>query len=381
MDRRIFRHQFLLPLAVSVVVILLVFSGCAPAPGKVTAPKAPTSPLIAGVAMQISDIHFNPLYDETIFKKLQAAEPEAWEDIFAISSKKGVGAYHNFPEETYYPLLLSAFKNMAAVSKKPDFILFTGDFLAHTFPKRYKTANGGSQGFHSFVDKTLAFCAFMFNKYMPGVPVYFTLGNNDTYSGDYRIVPEGEFLKKTAQIFSQSLFRNPANRELFSKTFPIGGYYSIVPPTGAGTRIISLNSNFFSTHYETSFTRYNPGDRELDWLEAQLKSARENKEKVWILQHIPNGPSIYSYVTKKTYDPQWSAKYNSRYIELLTAYSDIVNAGFAGHTHMDSYRLLMGGQPALPLAFINISPAVSALFGNNPGFKRITYKPVGFSLV
>jgi len=338
---------------------------------------------VSGNIALITDVHFNPFFDQALCDQLKTAEANQWEAIFATSTIKGIGSYGNFDEETDYKLLNSSLKNMAAVSGKPDFVIFTGDFLAHIFHKRYAACNNNStEGLDAFIDKTVTFFAILFEKYFPGIPVYLSLGNNDSYGGDYMIVPEGDFLKNTAVIFAEHFLENPANKESFATTYPIGGYYTIVPPKSPNARIISLNTIFFSPKHKSDFNKYNPAERQLDWFESQLKSAKAKKEKVWLLLHIPPGTDVFSTLKKKTYTSDWVPAYINRFTRLLTEYSSIIRASFAGHNHMDDFRLLPGPEGLGPAqAFIKISPSVSMLFGNNPAFETIIYNPQTFSLL
>jgi hypothetical protein len=68
--------------------------------------------------------------------------------------------------------------------------------------------------------------------------------------------------------------------------------------------------------------------------------------------------------------PLWADTYATQFSVLMQAYSDVVQLGFAGHTHMDDFRVAASGAPSLPL---RITPAVSPLFDNNPGFSVLSY--------
>jgi hypothetical protein len=52
--------------------------------------------------------------------------------------------------------------------------------------------------------------------------------------------------------------------------------------------------------------------------------------------------------------------------EVAEGYSNTIVASFAGHTHMDDFRLIGGREGRY--AFALITPAVSPIFGQNPGF-------------
>jgi sphingomyelin phosphodiesterase acid-like 3 len=60
---------------------------------------------------------------------------------------------------------------------------------------------------------------------------------------------------------------------------------------------------------------------------------------------------------------------------LLRRYADTVAASFAGHTHMDDFRLI--GDAGGFYAFTLITPALSPIFGQNPAFRTVMYDSAG----
>lgn len=52
----------------------------------------------------------------------------------------------------------------------------------------------------------------------------------------------------------------------------------------------------------------------------------------------------------------------------------------AGHTHADDFRVIYG-HDSVPATAILITPAISPLFGNNPGFKVLTYDSATMGLL
>jgi predicted MPP superfamily phosphohydrolase len=336
----------------------------------------------------ISDIHFNPYYDPALVPELMKTDASQWEPIFAKSAVKGFGAPGK--DETNYPLLVSTLQNMARTADKPDFIIFTGDFLAHQFDTRLKSGTKPDEDYSSFVKKTISFLALVFSKYLPGQRVYFCLGNNDCDTGDYQIVPGGSFLKDTAPIFAANFIKDADNQKSFNQTYPSGGYYAVTPLNSPNTSVISLNTSYFSVKYAVK-TDEDPGNKELDWFENQLKDAKKHGKKVWLLMHIPPGANVFSTVSKKEYVPMWQTHYNDRFIQLLKDNAAVITGSFAGHTHMDDFRVLVQApeptkekqaqlQPQA-LSFIRICPAISPQFGNNPGYQQFSYDRRSFSLI
>jgi hypothetical protein len=66
-----------------------------------------------------------------------------------------------------------------------------------------------------------------------------------------------------------------------------------------------------------------------------------------------------------------SENYNTGLMDILGEYAPLVEASFAGHTHMDEFRIVSSN--AHPHFLVHITPSVSPVFGNNPSFQRFEY--------
>jgi hypothetical protein len=342
--------------------------------------------------LQVSDIHFNPYYDPSLVPQLIKADASQWEPVFIKSTVKGFGVPGK--DETNYPLLVSALQSMAQTAEKTDFVIFSGDFLAHNFDTQFLTDVQSGENYSGFVKKTISFLALMFSKYLPGQRVYFCLGDSDNDAGEYQTAPGGTFLHDTATIFATNFIKDTENQKSFNQTYPAGGYYTITPPNSPNTSIISLNTNFFSVQYNAVKADDDPGKKELDWFADQLKDAKKHGRKVWLLLHIPPGVNVSGTVSKNQYVPMWKTQYNDRFVQLIKENAALITGSFAGHTHMDDFRVLFqlpapertptrtpAQAPAQALSFIRICPALSPQFGNNPGYQQFRYDRKGFSLI
>ena len=67
--------------------------------------------------------------------------------------------------------------------------------------------------------------------------------------------------------------------------------------------------------------------------------------------------------------------YPAPFNDLLRRYADTIAVSFAGHTHMDDFRLL--GDDDGYHGFTLITPALSPIFGQNPAFRTVVYDPTG----
>ena len=336
-----------------------------------------------GTIISVSDIHFDPLLttDKAVSDKIKNSGYLRWREIYSSSSDKHIS---RFPEETNYNLLASTLVEMKQACPAPDFILFSGDLLAHRFAKYHtEVFSGNERAFRAFVKETLKFIGTEFHRTFPSVHVVFTLGNNDSYE-DYKIEPSGSFLHDTMNLyFTDYLKAGPTRLNSFASTFKSGGNYAFFPTVSSANRVLSMNDIFFSKN--NCHNDY--GWQQLKWLEKQLKAAKKNKQNVWIVFHIPPGVDAWSTVTKRDTVAYWdvlhkdrdSRTFTDRFQELVQTYSPIIKGIFSGHTHMDHFRLIFD-KSHNPLAYVHITPAISPEFGNNPGFQVLTYDAGSFSV-
>jgi sphingomyelin phosphodiesterase acid-like 3 len=71
----------------------------------------------------------------------------------------------------------------------------------------------------------------------------------------------------------------------------------------------------------------------------------------------------------------WKQIYAEPFYALTRRYSDTVVASFAGHFHMDDFRLL--GDDNGYYGFVLITPALSPIYGQNPAFRTVTSDAAG----
>ncbi|HET9212903.1 MAG TPA: metallophosphoesterase [Thermoanaerobaculia bacterium] len=302
-----------------------------------------------GTFVVLSDIHFDPFYDPGLKAQLEAADARQWQRIFESSK---VTQLSNYGADTNYPLLKSALSSLRCRTPEPDFVLISGDFLAHGFPQD-----------ETWVRKTLEFLTLRLQATFPGLPVLPALGNNDSACGDYTMQPGGPLLTDLAGIWRPLLGPEAGT---WAQSFPAGGYYSVPHPTVPKTRLAVLNTVLFSPKYQNcGQAPADPGRDELAWLAETLKQAAANGEKVWTLYHIPQAVDVYSTLSHSQPTTMWKDEYSSAFSGM--ADPGLVTASFSGHTHMDEFRLPPSG------GFVHGTPAVSPLFGNNPGYQIFSY--------
>lgn len=332
----------------------------------------------------VTDIHFNPFADTLIVDQLVQASSAEWDSVFSQNKDKKITGYHEETSPELFELLL---KSMEKQKPGVSAVLFTGDVLCHNFNELcYKyIRNVKEEGKNEFIYKTMEYVSMKMRENFPSVSIYFSLGNNDSFKGDYAIVNDGDFLHKTTSLFYDNLI-NPATQTAnnskakkdFYDTYSAHGYYVQDFPLVSNGRLIGLNTIFFSNNFPDSLYSIKPGKEELIWLEKQLTESEKAGEKVFLLLHIPPGINVYTSQHKSNGSDMnvslfWQEEYNDRYLELMQRYHKTIAASFAGHTHMDDFRLIYNQETndKKPLDYVHITPSVSPVFGNNPAFQII----------
>lgn len=333
-------------------------------------------------ALMVSDIHFDPFHDPAKAKQLAAEPVTQWASTLAQPDSPDQPqqfariqhACRARGIDTPFPLLQSS---LAAMRRQgtPAFITVTGDLIAHQFDCRYRAAVGDSSPgvYEAFVEKTIAFVVGQLHQPWPGVPIYFSLGNNDSACGDYRLDPGSAFLARTGALFAETL--PSASRQAVEREFDTGGYYSVsMAPPMRGTRLIVLNDVFLSSKYRTCAGKQDDAaaTAELDWLSDQLSQAQRAGQKVWIMGHIPPGVNAYATLSKirdvcGSDGPEMFLD-GDRLDDLLLQHAADVRLVLFAHTHMDEMRLLQSDTGSGPGLAIKLVPSISPVDGNNPAF-------------
>jgi sphingomyelin phosphodiesterase acid-like 3 len=164
------------------------------------------------------------------------------------------------------------------------------------------------------------------------------------------------------------------------KGFSEGGYYSVnLPAPVHNARLLVLNDLFMSSKYATCSGKADAtaAAEQLAWLERQLASARANKEKVWVMGHIPPGIDVHAPVAKMR-DLCGGARpemflSSEKLADELVEFSDVVELAIFAHTHMDEVRILRaedGVRRTAPAknVVVKMVPSISPIDGNAPSF-------------
>ncbi|HEX4030273.1 MAG TPA: metallophosphoesterase [Terracidiphilus sp.] len=342
-------------------------------------------------ALMVSDIHFEPFWDPDKTTQLAEAAPGGWNAILATPNSADreqrfsalQSECHVRGQDTSYPLFASSLKAMRADAKDAGFVTVSGDLIAHGFSCKYKKLfpKSSPDDYRAFVEKTIEFVMGSLRGTFPRAPVYAALGNNDSDCGDYQLDADSQFLEDMGGVFTADLPEPELTglpeleRKKAAKNFADGGYYSASLPIHHA-RIVVLDDLFMARKYATCDNKPDPQEAaaQIVWLKRELNHARKNKEKIWVMAHIPPGVDPYSTISKAENicggkSPQMFLS-SDALGDAIAGYGDVIPLAIFAHTHMDEMRLLEpGGKDSGhgPVA-VKMVPSISPVDGNNPAF-------------
>jgi sphingomyelin phosphodiesterase acid-like 3 len=342
-------------------------------------------------ALLISDIHFDPFHDPAKAAQLLSTPVARWGGVLdtaaSATQHKDVAVLnevcHDRGLDTDERLWRSSLAAMHAQGASSAFVVVSGDLLAHNFEckfkKTYPTAT--DQDYVTFVTLTVKYVVRGLQLAFPARPLYIGMGNNDSACGDYRDDRNSPFLDQVAKILTRAL--PPDDEDTILRDFSLGGYYNApLPRAFPHARIIVLDDLFLSAHYATCEGKAEgyAADQQIAWLRGQLAEARERKEHVLVVGHIPPGIDLFAtlrkgYVCGQTQTQSFLR--NEKLAEVLEANADVVRLAIFGHSHTDELRLLSDDGPkgeggSVP---VKIVTSISPVNGNNPAFTIGRFDP------
>lgn len=379
--------------------LLAVF--CVASVGSLKAQMA-TRPGAAGAAgisaLMVSDVHFDPFHDPGKVRELVDAPMGEWNAILAgTPSGDQAEVFQRLQKtcgargvDTPYELLQSSLKAMKVAAPEAKFALVSGDLVVHGFGCRYKTLLPGrtNADYAAFAEKTMRYVVGQMRLSLEGMPVYVALGNNDSGCGDYEMDRGDEFLGATKELVVDGL-ATPVEKQLALASYAASGDYSVMM-RGAmkQTRLIVLDDVFQSRGYTDCGGRKSEAaaEAQIEWLRRELMKARREKEKVWVMGHIPPGVDPYSTFSKFKKVCAGDAPVmflgSEKLSDLLGEYADVVRLGVFGHTHMDEMRLFgRDGEGAAGKVAIKVVSSISPVNGNDPSFTVARVDPATARLV
>ncbi|MGA1982908.1 MAG: hypothetical protein ABSG84_10555 [Acidobacteriaceae bacterium] len=403
------------------LTLFLLFALLSPTPLAAQPAGQPAQSAATIPALFLSDIHLDPYHDPAKVAKLNAAPASDWPAILAqpdaptqpadfAALQTACGGRGN---DTSNLLWRSSLAAIHARASRVRFATLSGDLLAHQFDCRFKVLlpSATHADYLVFAEKTVGYIVSTLREALPGVPIYISLGNDDTGCSDYQLSPtRDEFLANIAPIIASSLPADlsQTDRDAALRDFAAGGYYTVPLTSTAHTRILVLDDVFLSSSYATCAGRPDPAPAaaQLAWLQTQLAAAHQQHQQVWVLGHIPPGVNLYATARRAPNlcaggKPQMFLG-SEGLAEILSSYPDIVRLALFGHTHSDEMHLLMSPplslqgaedigkdlkgtippnlppQPAIPL---KITASITPVNGNRPTFTLASVDPSSATLI
>ncbi|MBW8640084.1 metallophosphoesterase [Hoeflea sp. WL0058] len=327
----------------------------------------------------VSDIHFDPFQPPQLARDLRTIDTGRWSEQFSRFPAEPASQWGS---DTNFVLLQSALGAIAERLADVDFVIYPGDLLSHSFETDAASAFDvavGSVEQRRFAERTARFVIASLTGALPDKPLIVALGNTDSECGDYEIEPGGEFLAETAEFV-----RNAAGSERvaadFNESYRAGGYYALRHPTVENGVILVLNDILWSRKYANRCggNGQDAARLQLQWLRSKLAEQAANDAIVWIVHHIPWGIDAYSTLHSKARNcragivPFLREDVTGDLVDLLRSHAGRMEMNFSGHIHSDDFRLLLD-KDGQAVAVDKIVPAISPVFGQNPGFQLFTY--------
>lgn len=204
----------------------------------------------------------------------------------------------------------------------------------------------------------------------PKAVILCTTGNNDAVFY-YQAPPTAEIKKQFYGDLYQMWFAGPdapipnqqyANQPGLKDTMMDGGYFRVDNLGGANSKLSVIS---LSTIYYHRLNQYDPetGMKQLAWLNTQLSSAPAGSKFI-LMMHI--FPGLF-YLDKIEYF--WTESSLTEFNNIIARNSDKILFITGAHIHFADIRApVMGGGGADPKAIYLITPSVSPIFKNNPGY-------------
>jgi len=332
----------------------------------------------------ISDIHLNPFFSCAKQKKqhckvaalLMHFPVKQWPH-FLLKADHGRLPYYG--QDSNYTLVKLTLKKASQIAKQKhaNFVLVTGDMMAHKLQKQFANAYPytNQKQYQTLVLNLYKLLRNEFQHYFPNIPVYFSFGNHDSLAGNYKVIPNGLMLKSIATTWAP-LLRNKQNESVFKASFPKGGYYVATLPNATPLKLVSLNSVLFTNRQPTK-AMTTAAKTQFVWLNGVLNDIQSHHQAAWLAMHIP--PAINSQ--HKLNDHNWNQQKNTHLfwgpndiinmMKLLNRFQQQIHAIFTGHLHIDGQQEFSLPNGMIMNSFI---PAVSPIIHTDPSFKVFHYQ-------
>eukprot|EP01083_Nonionella_stella_P039566 107603_1 len=300
--------------------------------------------------MTLSDVHYDPFYNETVSAKTFCRSIN--QESVTTAAKAEFGRQKC---DSPLKLIQSTLAKMAEVNPSPDFILIPGDLIAH-HPPLGSNPKDELFGYLDLFSKEI-------RKKFRNTPVLIAFGNNDYVHHDRSPKPHSEFTNRTATLW-KGLIGSEQTCDFDNLEY--GLFYSC--KIGSSLRVISLNTVLLMPGEPNNTKAI--AQRQFEWLgETLQKIVDEGKNgRALIFGHVP--PVVGPWSTKYLCAPE----YISQLTGILSQYRAQITGLVFAHTHQDDIDVIYSTEKE-PLTALFSLPAVAPSHGDtNPGFRIFSYR-------
>ncbi|XP_037583051.1 acid sphingomyelinase-like phosphodiesterase 3b [Dermacentor silvarum] len=277
------------------------------------------------------------------------------------SSVDNTGPYGDFLCDAPVLLAQSAIEAMEQVKPEVDFILWTGDNMAHGTELTWTDVYSQIHWITTFLRRKMGQNRTII------VP---TLGNHDWVPAN---AVESTNATPYRGFISGAGFNQLLPEEAWG-TFERGGYYSL--SLSKNIRLVCLNSVLWYTMNKGRRPRSSV-DQQLKWLREELNDAQRQGQKVFISGHI--GPGFFSRsLPGEAARISFFDDINDGYQDLIGDYKDVVTGQFFGHQHANVF-ILLSDKAGTPVNSAQLTGSVTPCGSGHPVYKSIAV-PVNPSL-
>uniref|UniRef100_A0A4W5LHD6 Sphingomyelin phosphodiesterase acid like 3B n=1 Tax=Hucho hucho TaxID=62062 RepID=A0A4W5LHD6_9TELE len=276
-----------------------------------------------------------------------------WDPTYKLTEKPECVCASNYLCDAPWDLINSIVYAMKYILSDPDFIVWTEDDMPHV-----PNEDLGEEALLSIISNLTHIIKLVF----PSTKVYSALGNHDYHPKSQLPPVQNNIYEQTAQLWPGWL--EPESQT----TFRTGGYYTENLLNRPGYRVVVLNTNLYYDQNRAT-EKYDDPAGQFIWADQVLTEHANNKEKVYIIGHVPPG-----FFEKKRGKPCFRPNFNKRY--LIQKHHSLIIGQFLGHHHTDSFRMFYSPEGS-PISAMFLTPGVTpwktTLPGvideaNNPGF-------------
>ncbi|XP_057689460.1 acid sphingomyelinase-like phosphodiesterase 3b [Corythoichthys intestinalis] len=301
---------------------------------------------LSGNFWHITDLHWDPSYEVTNGNKLMCESNNS-------KPVSQVGLFGSYACDSPWKLINSSIVAMSEILPNPDFIVWTGDDTPHVRDEKLSEEK---------VLRIIGNLTQLIQSVFPNTKVYSALGNHDYHPKSQLPGHSSDMYNKTAKLWQRWL------KQKSMETFQKGGYYTEKLLDRPGFRMLVLNTNLYYNRNNATENDKDPAGQ-FKWAEEILTKAAEDKEKVYIIGHVP--PGMFE---KKRGHFWYRPQFNERYLALIQNHHAVIKGQFFGHHHTDTFRMFYDSK-GVPISTMFISPGVTPWETTLPGVKNGANNP------